>query len=252
MAQHDHISQIHPDGSGWADCFEASLERYLRERSILDPNGDPLAQLAAVAATVRGEPDTPGNPYTSLAECERGLVAYGLQALWSTSLADAAASPWAICLVDAYALSPAQYPSTWLGNWDDGTGDHFILWLPGTAYMFNDPLAYLNGQQDCWYSPASVAAAFRGAYLLPGAPPDAGTPVIAPHPQPQIPPIKATSLMQFGLKARPDHTSNALIMVPAGVPVTILAQRRDGWDRLVAGHYIGYAPAIKVQPRRKP
>jgi hypothetical protein len=221
-----HVTQLHPgaDGglSGWNDCWEACLARYLRERNPQVTEGDDWELISAVSWAARAAPDAPGNPYTSLDQAARSLHSYGVEGVWTESFAQTSATPWAICLVDGTSLTPAQYPAAWFGDAGPG-GDHFILWLPfwqGSACWFNDPLSYTNGQQDCRYDRDSVAAAFTGAYLLPNTG------------NGETGPIHMTVLSRCALKTRPNHTCIALTGLDAGALVTLLPEREGGWQRV--------------------
>jgi len=75
--------------------------------------------------------------------------------------------PWTIFLVRAWQLAPAQYPVSFLGSNLD-LPDHYILKLPGRADgpLFNDPLAWTNGQADCTYTIDSFRLAAAGTSCL--------------------------------------------------------------------------------------
>jgi len=224
--RYGHVSQLHPGPggtlSGWNDCWEASLARYLRERNPAVIAGDDWDLIDAVGRAARGIPDLPGNGDTTLGEAALSLTAFGISPRWTTSYQEALLSPWAICLVDGRVLTPAQYPPTWFGGGAPG-GNHFILWLPrwqGTADWFNDPLAYANGQDDCRYDPNSVLAAFSGAYLLPST----------GHGETMPPAFRVTD--RCALKVLPNHLCLGLAVLPSGVSVTALDGAQDGWQRV--------------------
>lgn len=239
--RHGHVSQIHPDGSGWDDCWEAALARYGFEAGRFPAGTTDEQAINAVALAARGQPDTPANPDTTLPEAAASLAHYGLPVEWSADYRMALNAPWAICLVDGTKLEPAQYPSSWFG--DPGQANHFILWLPnwgGAANWFNDPLAYDNGQQDCPYDLGSVASAFYGAYLLPTT--NNG----------ETPPQHWTALRQFGLLPRPVHGSTALAVVPLGgtgmlEQGTYTDSVGETWQRLQWRDRHGWAPRAYVQ-----
>lgn len=240
--QYTHISQLHPgaDGSlsGWNDCWEACLARYLRERDPRVIAGDDWALIDAVSRAARAAPDGPGNAETTLGEAARSLGAYGVAARWTESYQEALAAPWAICLVDGRALAPAQYPASWFGDEGPG-GNHFVLWLPfwqGSADWFDDPLAYFNGQGDCRYSLESVRAAFAGAYLLP----DTGHGEAAPE--------TLIVAQRCALKALPNHACIALVMLAAGARVRALAGVSGEWRQVRTGQGMsGWVPREKVR-----
>jgi hypothetical protein len=237
-----HVSQLHPgpDGalSGWNDCWEACLARYLRERDPRVIDGDDWALIDALSRAARGTPDAPDNPETTLDEAAASLRAYGVAARWTASYQEALQAPWAICLVDGTALQPAQYPADWFGDAAPGA-NHFILWLPfwqGSADWFNDPLAYANGQQDCRYDLGSMAAAFYGAYLLPGTGHGEGLPA---H-------LWVTA--RCALKVLPNHTCAALAYLSAGTVVVAQAGRQGEWQRVrLPNGMSGWVPWARLQ-----
>ena len=239
--RHGHVSQLHPGPngtfSGWNDCWEACLARYLRERDPAVVAGDDWALIDAVCRAARGYDDSPNNADTTLGEAARSLHAYGIAPRWTTDYQETLQAPWVICLVDGTALAPAQYPADWFGVRSPG-GNHFILWLPfwqGSACWFNDPLAYANGQQDCCYDLDSVAAAFYGAYLLPST----GNGEAAPAP------LVITA--RCALKIQPNHTCIGLALLGAGTVVTALDGWNGGWQRVrTAGGLSGWVPRDRV------
>ncbi|MDB5077294.1 MAG: hypothetical protein JWO42_3473 [Chloroflexi bacterium] len=237
-----HVSQLHPGPggtlSGWNDCWEACLARYLRERDPAVCKGDDWALIAAISQVARGRPDAPDNPDTTLVDASRSLAAYGVAATWTAGYQDALQAPWAICLVDGPVLSPAQYPADWFGRSAPG-GNHFILWLPfweGSADWFDDPLCFANGQHDCQYDLGSVAAAFQGAYLLPST----GNGEISPAP------LQVAA--RCGLKVQPNHTCVALTQLAAGARVVALSGATGAWQqvRTVAG-ITGWVPRNRLR-----
>lgn len=237
--RHGHVSQLRPDAagvlSGWNDCWEASLARYLCERDPGIVADDDWALIDAVGRTARGAPDAPDNADTTLDEAARSLGAYGIAPRWTASFAEALAAPWAICLVDGTGLAPAQYPADWFGA--AGGGNHFVLWLPawqGSADWYDDPLAYFNGQQDCRYDRGSVAASFYGAYLLP----DTGCGEAAPD--------HGAIIARCALKVRPDHRCLALANLAAGSAVTLLAGASGAWRQVGAAGKIGWVLGANV------
>jgi hypothetical protein len=237
-----HVSQLHPGPggtlSGWNDCWEACLARYLRERDPAVCAGDDWALIAAIGQVARGMPDTPDNPDTTLADASRSLAAYAVAATWTASYQDALQAPWAICLVDGRLLSPAQYPRDWFGRAGPGA-NHFILWLPyceGSANWFDDPLCFANGQRDCQYDLGSVAAAFQGAYLLPSAGNGEASPA----------PMRVTA--RCALKAQPNHICVALLQLAAGARVAALNSVVGGWQRVRTSEgIIGWVPRDRLQ-----
>lgn len=243
--QSAHVSQLHHDGSGWNDCWEASLTRYLRECGTLDPAGDPLAQIAEVAQVVRGYADAPGNAPTYIDQCAASLAHYGLPASWTDDYTTTQHAYWAICLVDAFQLSPAQYDSSWLGSYDSGEGDHFILWLPQQGDQidwFNDPLAYAYGEVDNQYDLRAVGAAFRGAYLLPSTEHGEAVFTVTRLPGPaHVAHHDATVRQACALKSQANHECKRLTWMPAGSPVTVIRDLAHGWSQVIGGRYVGYA-----------
>jgi len=240
IPQFHHVTQIHPvGGSGQADCFQASLARYLYEAGAVPSTRDPWDLINEICIVSRGVPDGPHNPDTTLSEADNTLVHYGLPDNWTASYQDALNAPWSICLVNGALLQPAQYPASWFGsaNWPD----HFILWLPalnGAANWFNDPLAYDNGQQDCQYDPSSVATAFGGAYLLPTT----GHGETAP--------TTAQVLQACALKVQPSHASIAIAAIPAAGQVLDFGTRvpvgPETWARIQWGDKTGFVLANNV------
>ncbi len=136
--RYHHVSQLHPGAggslSGWNDCWEACLARYLRERDPAVIAGDDWALIDAVGRAARGTPDRQDNPDTTLGQAARSLLAFGVATRWTDAYQEALQAPWAICLVDGRVLSPAQYPQDWFGRSGPGA-NHFILWLPYVAYQ---------------------------------------------------------------------------------------------------------------------
>lgn len=236
--RYKHVSQIHSDGSGWNDCFEASLLRYLYENGHYAPTYNQLIALNEVAIAARGIPDGPGNPDTDFSEADQAFEHYGIPYVWTASFAQAQAAPWSLVYVNAIKLSPNQYPPSWLGG--QNTLDHFVLWLPnwkGSANWFNDPLAYANGEKDCQYTPASVADAFGGAYILPTTN-HGETPVVLSR-------VK----QKCSLKSAPSHASIGVATIPANGQFLDLHQtvvlssetwRKVEWCSGSTGCHIGY------------
>ncbi|HEY8285534.1 MAG TPA: SH3 domain-containing protein, partial [Chloroflexota bacterium] len=213
------------------------LARYLRERDPAVIAGDDWALIDAVSRAARGAADAPGNTDTSLGEAERSLTAFGITPQWSDSFQEAFLAPWAICLVDGRALVPAQYPPEWFGDAAPG-GNHFILWLPclqGNPDWFNDPLAYANGQEDCRYRLASVAAAFSGAYVLP------------PTGNGEAAALIFRIAARCALKLQPNHTCLAMTTLVSGVSVTALEGAQGGWQRVRTTEGLsGWVPSSRL------
>lgn len=237
--RYKHVSQIHsPSGSGYDDCWPASLTRYLYENKTFSVAKDPVQALAEVALVTRGTPDAPDNAPVDFSQAEHSMAHYGLKFVWTTSFAQASAAAWSIVYVNGIRLSPAQYPSSWFGGED--IFDHFILWLPkwgGSANWFNDPLAYNNGQQDCVYTSESVAYAFGGAYMLPTTNNGENSPVL----------VRAKS--KCSLKAAPSHTSTGVATIPAlgqclDLSVRVTANKQEWakveWCSSKSGCHLGY------------
>ena len=241
--RHGHVSQLRPGPggtlSGWNDCWEACLARYLRERDSTVCAGDDWALIDDISRVARGRPDRPDNAETTLADAARSLAVYGVDATWTAGYQDALQSPWSICLVDGRLLRPAQYPPDWFGCSGPG-GNHFVLWLPfwqGSADWFDDPLCYANGQRDCQYGLESVAAAFQGAYLLPGT---GSGEVVAPTPM--------RVAASCALKVQPNHTCVALIQLATGTRVEAFQGGTAGWRRVRTMTGIGgWVPRDRLQ-----
>jgi hypothetical protein len=240
--RYHHVSQLHagPDGSlsGWNDCWEACLARYLRERDPQVCGRDDWALLDAVSLAARGRHDAQDNAETTLDEAARSLRFYGIEARWTVGYQEALQAPWAICLVDGTALAPAQYPANWFDASAPGP-NHFVLWLPfwqDSAAWFNDPLAYANGRQDCLYDLVSVVAAFSGAYLLPST--GHGEDV----------PAHLEVAARCALKVQPNHTCTALADLPAGTVVIVQAGTQGEWQRVrLANGMSGWVPRGRLR-----
>lgn len=241
IPRYRHVTQLHPGPggtlSGWNDCWEACLARYLRERDPAAYQGDDWALIDAISRVARGRPDSPDNPDTTLPDAERSMAAFDVAFTWTAGYQDALQAPWSICLVDGSLLWPAQYPADWFGRAAPG-GNHFILWLPywqDSAAWFNDPLCFANGQHDCQYDLGSVAQAFQGAYLLPSTGSGERSPV----------PMLVTA--RCGLKAQPNHTCVALAQLAAGARVAALAAV-GGWQRVrTAAGMSGWVPRDRLR-----
>ena len=222
------VSQLHGDGSGWNDCFEASLLRYLREVGTVDVAGDVATQLAAVAQLVRGVPDAPGNADTTLGEAEAALQHYGAWVSFVTDWSKVLASPFALCFVNGIELRPSQYPASWFDN--ANYDDHFILRLPNGAY--NDPL--VPSRQDVSYDEASVRGYFGGAYLLPWT----GAKVAE---QPRFNVVQACAL-----KVDPNHVCSAVARLAAGAEVLGTGKRTPHWTEVQTPHLRGWLPTSNL------
>jgi hypothetical protein len=258
-----HVSQLaHAGGaglgSGWDDCGPASVLRYLREAGKVDPAGDIPAQLSDIAYRVRGTADSAANGPVDVNALSSALRNYGVATHYSETYADAEKAPWSVVLVDAFQLAPAQYPQDagWLGT-DSGSGDHYILWLPqwqGSAYWFNDPLAYNNGQQDCQYAAASIQTAFRCALVLPttGHGEDAA-PLPAP-PTPAPTPLRRMVSAACTLKPAPSHQGAGVmrngqeVQIPAHGQLIDTWVRTNGWARVQYTDLHGWVPANLIVP----
>ena len=258
-----HVSQLKtwPDGStsGGSACAEAAIARYLLEcyprfgeagewalvGQVLDPTAAPgvwdlIDRLSIIG---RGMPVGEHDPGTDAVGIDRIFSAFAVptQADYTPgAYATALAAPWALCNVDACALTPAQYPSSWLGS-ECGQPNHLILWLPNQrkqANWFNDPLAFANGQKDCQYDLVAVKAALAGVWVLP----DTG------HGEKSAAaPASLRITAACALKRRPDHGPGVLADVPAGTVVQAVST--TGWRYVrMAGGAEGWVLASNVEP----
>ena len=234
-------SQLHADGSGWADCFEACLAAYLRARGELAALDDAGA-LAAVSLACRGEPDSPDNPYTTLGQADLGLQHYTVPAHLTYDYRNALVASWSICLVDGTAITKADgskpYPPAWF-DYETGA-DHFILWGPAFTGAFNWIMNPLDPART-WaqYDLGSLQRAWSCAYLLPTVP---GQAVATPG--------RWRAQRAFGLLPTPRHGATALALVPAlGQGLTWHETRSvagETWERLQFRDRLGWAPAAYV------
>src|SRR5450631_1688965 len=104
--RHGHVTQLRRNPTtggidGREDCFEASLARYLFEMDHPASRGltdDQLIDQVRLAAT--GIADAPGQPGTTLPECEAAFVHYGLHGVsWTNDVVTALQAPWSLPLV---------------------------------------------------------------------------------------------------------------------------------------------------------
>jgi hypothetical protein len=217
------VSQLHVDGSGWDDCFEACLVRYLREVGKLPLAGVIAAQLADAALITRGVPDARANLPTTFGQADRAFAHYGVSAVWHDDFASAMGSPFALCYVNGMRLAPSQYPASWLNNQD--YNDHFILCLPSTQY--NDPL--VPSRCDVSYGYSSAPEWFGGAYCLPAAP--APAPVVLP---------RYTVLQTCKLKRNPNHLEGVVGPLAQRAVVTATGGITPHWRQVQDGKLVGW------------
>jgi hypothetical protein len=235
-----HVTQLHADGSGWNDCGEASIARYLMEcdlasfagkpqwdliRRVHDPRDpatiwDLVSQIGQIA---RGMPDQPGQPPTSVSGMEHALSAYSISWQWVEGPAafDAAYSAyWSICWVDGTVLAPASFPASFFGG---ETGyDHLILWLPryqGSPTWFNDPLTVTpDTRSDVQYDLDAVRQAMGGAWILP--------------PTHHGEDGQARIIQACELKRSPNHLPGDVAALPAGATVELAASVTPHWQQV--------------------
>lgn len=233
-----HVTQLHADGSGWNDCWEASQVRAMRELGLLSVDGDPMAQINEVSLAARGLPDRPLNQPTSLPQCSAGLDHYGIKYTWTESYTEALTAAMAICWVNGIVLRPQQYPPSWFSG--ENFLDHFILWLPqwkGSSYWFNDPLA--SNYKDCEYD--NLAVAFGGAFILPAP---TGAPSLA---------VKVLFPQACAMNSKASHdplVKTVLCHIPAGgtglLWGTTTSVGTEKWSRVQWRNFTGWVPATKI------
>jgi hypothetical protein len=198
-----------------------------------------LAVLNAVSLASRGIPDQSGNPETTLSQADQGLAHYGFPVNLTYDWTAALNAPWSILLVDGVALTKADgskpYPASWFGG---ASGpDHFVIWGPPFAGTYNWIMNPLD-PAGAWaaYDLTSVRAAFGCAYLLP----DLSGATVLTRP-------RWTALRRFDLKARADHPSIGLAVVPnGGTGLDWGGRLTDAagttWARLQWRNVVGWAP----------
>lgn len=202
-----YVSQLHADGSGWADCFQASLGTYLKAVGKLPMDMADADVLNAVSIASRGTPDNPGQGYTTLNEAGIALQHYNIDFTLSYDWTKIIAAPWAILLIDGTAVRLADggvpYPASFFGG---ETGpDHFVL--SGVAYngAYNfvaNPLALSHGWAQ--YDLGSLQRATTCGYLLPDVP---------GKPAPKA--LHWAAKTACKLKVLPNHTSTGICPIPA-------------------------------------
>jgi hypothetical protein len=246
--QYHHVTQIHSDGSGWNDCAEASVARFLMEcdlsrqpndqhwnivRAVLDP-AQPLVGIWALISHLgelgRGEPDQPGQGYTTILGINAMLAAYGIAAQFTdggvAAYALALAAPWSLCWVDGTVMAPPTHPASYFGN-EAGQGNHFMLWLPsyqGRDNVFNDPLSIdPDIYSDAAYTVASVSEAMYGCWVLPNT--NHG----------EDGPEQYHVLAACALKQQPNHLPGVVEVLTAGTLVTATANgTTPNWRQVTA------------------
>ena len=253
-----HVSQLEHAGGAYTgiglnDCGPACLTRYGREAGILDAGGPIPDQLSRVAEDVRGYPDGPSNGYVSIDQLQTWLGNHSVASHYTEDWGAARHAAWAILLVDAFQLSPPQYPQdwSWLGA-NTGVGDHLILGLPqyrGSGTYCNDPLAYDNGEADNSYDPDALAVAFRAALLLP--PTHHGEDPAPPVPVPPAPaptPTRRMASQRCGLKLVAKHGGHDLATIPAHGQLLDLGVRSGGFGHVQYRSIVGWIMADNIIP----
>lgn len=202
------LSQLHANGSGQNDCFQASFGAFLEADN--KASGSQTDILNAVSLASRGSPDQPANDDTNLSQASLAIAHYGYAVNLTYSYQAALNAPWSIVLVDGIVITKKDgskpYPASWFGG---AVGpDHFILWGPGFQNQFDWIMNPLD-PDGVWreYDLRSMQQAFSCAYLLPDI----------THEKPATKKLSwvADRTQTFGVKATPDHSSVAVIMVPA-------------------------------------
>lgn len=167
------FSQIHPDGSGWNDCFGGSFGAYGLAARLFAAGASAETILNTISLATRGIPDAPDNPDTTLAQASACLQRYGLPAQVTTDWQTTLNAPWAILLVDGIEITRADgtkpYPASWFGG---ATGpDHFVLWGPSFAGNYDWVMNPLDPTGK-WarYEVGILQGAFNCAFPLPAVP----------------------------------------------------------------------------------
>ena len=249
--QSDHVSQLEHanaswDGLGNNDCGPGCLTRYGREAGILPLGVAIHDQLSHVAEEIRGYPDGPNNGYVSVDQMQTWLGNHNTHSHYTEDWATARAAAWSICLVDAFQLSPPQYPQdwSWLGA-NTGLGDHFVLWLPqwrGTIDWYNDPLAYDLGEVDNQYDLGAMEAAFRAALVLPSTHHGEDPAPIPAPPKPAPIPIRRMVSQPAGLKAIASHGGPNIYNIPKHGQLLDLGVRFNGFSQVQYLIKVGWVP----------
>ena len=257
--QSSHVSQLHHAGGadelqGNNDCGIAVLVRYGREKGILPLDEAIADQLSRVAEDVRGYPDSPSNGYVSFEQMQAWLFNHGVVSHYVPSYnGQVVTAAWSALLVDAFQLSPAQYPQTWswLGE-NTGVGDHLILWLPqwnGSINWFNDSLAYdAGGEVDNEYDLGSIGRAFRGGLILPATGHGEEAPPIPAPPRPAPKPVRMMAKQACGLKATTSHLTAAIAQIPTHGQLLDLGTRAGRWAHVQWRDRTGWIMADNIMP----
>lgn len=201
------LTELHP-GSGWADCWEASLGTVCEAFGKVDPSTSDEAIVNAMSLASRGTPDSPNNAYTTLGQADVGLQHYGFPADLSYDWTKILADPWSILLVDGTAITLADgtkpYSASWF-NYETGP-DHFVVFGPawqGSYSWVANPL----DPAKAWrlYDLGSLQRATTCGYLLGDIP-------AKPAPKP----LHWTAKTKATLKPQPNHESTGICPIPAG------------------------------------
>lgn len=231
--RHGHCTQLHADGTGWNDCWQCSLARYLYEAGIVPPDAPYWPTVNDICLASRGYPDSPSNPYTTFDEAERSLRHYGIPVWYSTSYQEVSAQAFSIVYCDGRYLVPDAYPDSWFGG-PNPSGNHFVLWLPywqDSALWLNNPLVpeQVDMQQriDMFY----------GAYILPTTG------------NGESGPVRRKAKQQCGLKPSAAHGGENMLTIPVDGQLIDSGQRSvtdDTWAYIQYTDRYGYIPAAYI------
>lgn len=243
--QYPFVSQLHNDGSGWADCFEACLAAYLLTAKRVDVKEDHEVLLNQVSLAARNAADKADNQYTTIPQAELALQKYGIVVDWDAAYVDALDAYWSICLVNGATIKlidgTSPYPTAWFNG--ENIPNHFVLWGPeldGQPNWFMNPL----DPDARWkqYDLTSISNSWGGSFLLPNT---GSLPISA----------KWKSKRSFGLLSQPKHGSIALVIVPINATgddteTRWIDDNGTVWGRFAFGiHgklYTGWAPVAYV------
>jgi hypothetical protein len=212
-------SQISTDGSGHANCGQASMIAAALALGLRSGDTPWQTLINEACMATRGYPDSPNNPYTSFSQMEDGFRYYGIDAALTYDYGTALQSSWSLVLVSGATIrlqdGSSWYPDNWFHGYEP---DHFCLWGPylqGTSYWCMNPLSYYPGDTWAIADPGKWQQAFGAAYLLYGMPLPAGEPAPAPPPE-QLTAARFEMLQQGAIKPRPAHGGDNLIMLEPG------------------------------------
>jgi hypothetical protein len=235
--RHGHCTQLHPDGSGWNDCWQCSLARYLYEAEIVPANKDYWTLIDEICYASRGYGDHPGNSYTTFDQAEASLSHYGIPIHYTYSYPEAANTFWSIVYVDGRHMVPDTYPDSYFHiGAPDPEGNHFALWLPlwnGSGSWFNNPLSV--DKQDHEQS----IDVFYGAYLLP----QTGNGETAPE--------RKRVNQACGLKPQPAHGGQNMYDIPDNgelIDLGITKVTDDIWQNCQYRDRYGWVPKAYIIP----